>query len=60
MWKNHITSRERSHFMFLFLCVRELIHKVLMYYLILEQFSLPAVRALIRSTEMSNAAFIPL
>lgn len=46
--------------MFLFLCIRELIHTVLMYYLILEQFSLPAVRALIRSTEMSNAAFIPL
>lgn len=59
--KNPFISRERSHFMFLFLCIKkELIHKVLMFYLILQQFSLPTVRVLIRSTELNKTGFTPL
>lgn len=47
--------------MFLFLCIKkELIHKVLMFYLILQQFSLPTVRVLIRSTELNKTGFTPL
>lgn len=46
--------------MFVFLCLRELIHEVLMYYLISEQSSPPTMRTLIRSAERSKAALTPL
>lgn len=37
--------------MFLFLFIKELLHEILTYCLILQQFSLPTLRVLIRSTE---------
>lgn len=60
MWKNSITSRERSHFTFLFPCVKELICEVLMYYLMPQRLPDACCERTDEISRDSKAAFTPL